>query len=406
MNSTEGNGDQQPSACATPDGCLWFPTTRGVVKVDPERLLRDPVPPPVVIEQVTADNTIVFGDGAPKSKADRTGISLAPGRARVLAIRYTSSSFSAPEKVQFRYRLHGYDQSWQYDDHNRREALYTNLRPGSYRFEVWARNHDGVESAAGELFAFSLQPHVYETAGFYVACAVFVVGATVGIQAYRLGVQRRMLHLERDAALHCERSRIAQDVHDDLGASLTQIAILSEVAQRDWTHSETARAHVAKISATARTVVDNLSELVWATNPRNDTLDNFVSYLREFAARFFENASILCRLDFPQSVPDLPLAAELRRSLFLVVKEALHNVLQHSRASQVQITVAFPRSHLSISIRDNGRGFEPQSIASSSNGLRNIRQRVERAGGTVTIQSQPGAGVAIDLRVPLAAAPA
>ena len=356
--------------------------------------------PPVVIEQVTADNTIVFGDGAPKSKADRTGISLAPGRARVLAIRYTSSSFFCPEKVQFRYRLHGYDQSWQYDDHNRREALYTNLRPGSYRFEVWARNHDGVEST-GVNFSFS-QPRV-QTAGFYVACAVFVVGATVGIQAYRLGVQRRMLHLERDAALHCERSRIAQDVTNNLGASLHH-RHLERGRPAGLDSFGNGPSACRKISATARTVVDNLSELVWATNPRNDTLDNFVSYLREFA-RFFENASILCRLDFPQSVPDLPLAAELRRSLFLVVKEAA----QRPAAFQGEPGANYCRVstlHLSISIRDNGRGFEPQSIASSSNGLRNIRQRVERAGGTVTIQSQPGAGVAIDLRVPLAAAPA
>jgi len=291
---------------------------------------------------------------------------------------------------------------------------------------VKACNSHNYWSEPNASFAFSLAPHVYETWPFYGACALAVIGVAGGIQYSRLRGLRKILALQQQAALERERARIAQDMHDDLGASLTKIAILSEIAKQEIETKERAGAEVAQIAATARTVVDNISELVWATNPKNDTLDNLVAYLREHTACYFDDTPIQCRLAFPENVPTLPINAETRRGIFLVVKEALHNIVKHSGATKVEVRVGVKRSTLNvqrstfdaaeridktdtgevdgveISIADNGRGFDPAAVSRFSNGLQNMRQRVVQLGGTFDLESQPGAGthikIAVDLR--------
>jgi signal transduction histidine kinase len=369
--------------------------------LDPARLLDNDPPPPVVIEQVVADDRIIFGDGAPQAEAVPAVHHLPPGRGRVLEIRYTASSFRAPEKIQFKYRLEHSDSEWHVDNRNRRAALYTNLKPGAYRFQVFACSSQGVWNSAGDSFAFTLAPFFYQTETFYIACSVLLVALALGIQAFRLNVQRRLLRLEQEAALQRERARIARDMHDDLGANLTQIAILSEVTTRDWSHLDRAKSNVEKISATARKLVDNISELVWATNPGNDTLDNLAAYFREYAASYFEGTAIRCHLDFPPAVPPIPVSSEMRRALFLVLKEAIQNAVKHSAANQVDISLSYAPPELRLSLRDNGRGFNVESVSRFSNGLQNMRRRVEAVQGFLEIQSSQGAGTSLEVRVRL-----
>lgn len=234
------------------------------------------------------------------------------------------------------------------------------------------------------------------------------VGCAAGIQAYRLSVQRRFLRLEQEAALQRERERIAQDMHDDLGANLTKIAMLSEVARQQAENAEQARSMAGEISEMARGAVDNISEIVWVTNPRNDDLENLVAYLRSHAAEYFENTSISCVINFPEDLPAAEVKGELRRDILLVFKEALHNAARHSGASQVDVALKVTRNeasawYLSIAVSDNGCGFDVPASQSLGNGLESMVYRLQRRGGLVTILSKPQQGTRVTMSVPLAA---
>jgi signal transduction histidine kinase len=233
------------------------------------------------------------------------------------------------------------------------------------------------------------------------------VTCAAGVQAYRLRVQRRLLQLEQHAALQRERARIAQDMHDDLGANLTKIAILSEVTKHQAGDPAQVRSTADTISGMARTVIDHMSEIVWVTNPRNDALENLSGYLRGYAAAFFEATTLQCHIGFPQpeTLPDVMVKGELRRDILLVFKEALNNVVRHSRATEVTVTLEVDRAGeetwtLLLSVSDNGQGFDEDKIL-GGNGLRNMRARVAKRGGRVSIVSKGGEGTCIDIRLSL-----
>ncbi len=420
MLSSECNGgDNQPAGCKDAAGRIWFPTAQGVVVIDPQEMRRTETPPPVVIEQVRANEEIVFGDGAPAdSKGQRPksevgdGIGpspqlstlnhqLAPGHARVLEIHYTANTLVAPERVRFKYRLEGHDSDWLPDDQNRRVAFYTSLRPGHYTFHVKACNNHGYWNETGAALAFYLAPHFYQTWTFYVLCAGAVIGMGWSLHFLRLKVVHKMQKLHEAAALADQRARLAQDMHDDIGASLTKIALLSEVARKSAHEPAVAEAQSQKISTIAGEVVNNLSELIWATNPKFDTLENFAAYLREYVAGYLEPTSMRWHLKFPATVPSQHLTSEFRRSLFLVVKEALHNIIKHSAATQVEVGLMAGATELQLWITDNGKGFLAEDTSPLGDGLLNMRQRVTALGGCFDLQSPPLKGTKITITVPL-----
>jgi ligand-binding sensor domain-containing protein/signal transduction histidine kinase len=415
MVTSETNGENQPAGCKAIDGTIWFPTQRGVVVIDPKNVYRNELPPPVIVEQVIANDRAVLGP-EPEVKPAQPGenrpvqrkilpIRLAPGEGRVLEIRYTANSFVDPAKMRFKRRLIGYDSEW-HDAGATRVVFYTNLRPGHYQFEVSACNNHGYWNERGERFDFVVEPHFYQTWPFYGLCiAGFVLSAT-GIQAYRLRVQRKLLGLEQQAALQRERARIAQDMHDDVGANLTKIAILSELAKGQCNDIAQLRSTAETISETARKVIDNISEIVWVTNPRNDRLDNLAGYLRGYAAEFFESTPVICRFEFQESIPPVTVKGELRRDVMLVIKEALNNVVKHSGATEVTVVLQVENTEeqklrLTISISDNGKGLKTRLWGPSHNGLYNIRDRITRRGGRVRIEPSAGHGTRVELSVEL-----
>jgi signal transduction histidine kinase len=198
---------------------------------------------------------------------------------------------------------------------------------------------------------------------------------------------------QHEAALE-ERARIAKDIHDDLGSSLTRIMLLGERTQEDVADPAELGVHARKIVTSARAAVQSLDVIVWAVDPENDTLEGLVGYLNQYANEFFENTPIRCRLEMPTKLCPLALPAELRHHLFLAVKEALNNVLKHSDASEVHVRVAADPATLDIAIEDNGRGFQPSLDGQplNGNGLKNMRQRIERLGGVFSLVASPGQG--------------
>jgi signal transduction histidine kinase len=209
----------------------------------------------------------------------------------------------------------------------------------------------------------------------------------------------RMTLLQK-RALDNERLRISRDIHDNLGARLTEMILLTDLAQRNKSKSDELEAHVNRLSNVAREVVRDLNEIVWAVNPNNDFLDNLGAYIFQYVDKFLGMTSIRCRLDMLADLPHWPLSSEARHSLFLVVKEALNNIVKHSGATEVWVRLQTRNSELIFTIEDNGKGFSTLCLSGFGNGMGNMEKRVLDIGGRFALTSQPGKGTRIEISIP------
>lgn len=416
LDSVQCSGGAKPAGCKSRDGRLWFPTSKGVACVNPGTVKLNALPPPVYIQQFLVDRRPA-GQAKARSGA-RRGDTLAPldlepgpleippGRGE-LEFHYTALSLVAPETCRFRYKLENADNDWT-DAGTRRTAHYNFIAPGHYVFRVIACNEDGVWNEQGTALEFELRPHIWQTWWCRAGVALLVIGMVSGVVRYttRKRLQRRVELLEQRHAIEKERGRIAKDIHDDLGSSLTRIMMLGERAEEGLAKSEEVGVHVGKIVASARQTVQALDEIVWAVNPENDTLEGLVEYLSHYADEFFENSPVSCRLEIPVQFPHYALAAEFRHELFLVIKEAFNNILKHAGASQVRVELGVEDSVLRLTIEDDGRGFEPKAVMErrGGNGLGNMRKRVEALGGQITFNSSRGTRILISAPLPKAPA--
>ncbi len=400
METTQCNGIGSPAAWRDGEDRLWFATSKGVVEVDPDTVRIDRKPPPVYIGQIVADRQ-------PRLPAERAAsnvpLTIPPGRGE-LEFQYAALSLSAPEKNRFKYKLDSVDSEW-VDAGSRRTAYYNNVSPGHYTFHVIASNKDGIWNELGASLAFVLKPHYWQTWWFRALGVLLVVGSASGLAVY--GARRRMQHklqlLQQRHAVEKERGRIAKDIHDDLGSSLTRIMMLGERVEEGLDKREDVTPHVSKIVASARNTVQALDEIVWAVNPENDTLNGLVAYIGHYADEFFENVGMDCRLEIPVDLPAVTLPAEARHNLFLVVKESFNNALKHSRGSQVQVCIAADGTTLRITIHDDGCGFDAAKPGDGrrGNGLENMRKRMEHLGGRCEILSAQGKGTTLEFVMPL-----
>lgn len=417
----QANYENGSCAFRSADGRLYFPMRTGLAIVHTENVPHGDPPPPVIVESVAVDGQIAALYD-PRLDPDLTGppalcLENAPHLAfspnlRKLSFQFTALSFASPENVQFEYQLKNFDEDW-VDAGTQREAQYSRLPPGRYRFEVRACNSDGAWSAKAAVVGFVVRPFYWQTWWFRSAVLLAFTLTLIAIVRYvsfrRL--RRQVIVLEQQAALQRERSRIARDIHDDLGANLTQIAFLGELADQDRGEPDKAAERVQKISATARQAIKSLDEIVWAVNPRNDTLAHLMDYAGQFALDYLRLAGIRCRLDFPEQCPPCELSSDLRHNLFLVIKEALNNIVKHARASEVRLGIRVSGDLLDVTIEDNGCGFDSSSAGDGAHdpladGLRNMRHRMGDIGGTFEFQSAPGRGTRTHLGLPLQPAPA
>jgi signal transduction histidine kinase/ligand-binding sensor domain-containing protein len=395
----------QPSGCKTPDGRLWFPTGKGLVAIDPKGIRINHRPPPVVIETVQVDGHVC------PNRSDSSSLQIAPGEHRI-EIDYTALSFVAPEKVRFRYQLSGLETHWE-EAGTRRNAEFAYPPPGRYIFRVLACNNDGLWNTEGAVFAFQILPHFWQTTWFILlAAAVIMAGAGVGVHLdARRRLHRKLELLERQRAVERERSRIARDIHDDLGASLTLISFLTDAVPADAVKPPQAAEALRRIFTISRHLVQALDEIVWAVNPRFDTLESLAAYLGNFAQETLEIAAIRYRLDTPVCLPARPLTTEVRHVVFLAFKEALNNVLKHAAATEVTVSLALKNEALVLSVEDNGKGFTPLNLEASSAsptvrqsggfGLTSMRLRMAEIGGQCEIQSAPECGSIVRFIIPL-----
>ena len=398
-----------PNGLKMSTGLLWFPTLKGVVVVDPGHTTSSPAPA-VALEQVLVDGVPEAPVSIPAGSSGITGrqaqnattdyLQLTPGR-HTVEIRYTGFSFDAPERVRFRYRLEGLDASW-VEAGTRRVAFYSFVPPGTYHFQVIACNGDGQTGAGLVLKAL---PHFWQTWWFISSgmSLVCVVGAGSVRVVEKRRMRRRLKQLEQERALERERTRIAQDLHDLMGAKLCRISFLSEHARRSEAVPVAFQNEMRSISDDSREVLQSLDEIVWAVNPQKDSLEHLVSYIAQYARDYFRRTDIECDLDVPAHLPVQPLSSQARHHIFLAVQEALANILKHSRATRAKIAVSCRGSAFEITISDNGVGFDPvagelnstDSAAGFCNGLRNMRQRLAELDGQFFLESVPEKGTTI-----------
>jgi signal transduction histidine kinase len=253
------------------------------------------------------------------------------------------------------------------------------------------------------MLGFLVRPYFWETVWFKIGVVAGAVG--LAILGMHLASERRLRLLaqrhRRETELERERTRISRDMHDRVGASLTQITLLAELARGDGAHAE----HLASLAGTAREAVTALDEIVWAVNPRHDNLPSLLEYIGQQLRDLLAAANIRCRLDFPDEAPQRHLSAEFRHNLFLLMSEAVNNAVKHAAPSEVRIKIEVTSSELHATVTDDGRGFSSNGEGAKSDGLRNMRARAADLGGDCKIESQPGAGTIVSMRLPWPAAP-
>jgi signal transduction histidine kinase len=248
-------------------------------------------------------------------------------------------------------------------------------------------------------FTIRITPPWWKTTWAYLTYVVLMIGLGVGTVRYfeRQRLKRLIASLERERAIERERSRISQDMHDEVGAQLTEIGILSELAKVDLGNPEAANSHIQKIADTSREAIANIGEIIWAINPKNDSLDDLVAYTREFVSRFMSASGITFVFHAPETYPATLLTANVRRNMYLAVKEAVHNVVKHSGAGGARVDVSVVQDSVTIRIVDNGRGFDASQRTSFGNGLGNMEKRMNTIGGTFLLESAPGRGTTVTL---------
>jgi ligand-binding sensor domain-containing protein/signal transduction histidine kinase len=368
------------------DGALWFGTQEGL-----SRLLPYPesagAPPPVRITRVRTA-------GADRSIPDLGAVRLddlvlGPYENQV-EIDFAGWQFGTGELLSYQYRLDGLENEWS-PPGQRRNVNYARLPSGTYRFLVRAIDAAGLITPEPAMVGFRILPPLWNR--WWMRAIMALAAAAIIYTIYRYRV-RRLVELER------VRIRIATDLHDDIGSSLSQVAILSEVLRSriDETNVQVADP-VSRIAEISREVVDSMSDIVWAVNPRRDHLGDLVKRMRRLTGDVLTARNIEFKFTASDMPEEAPLGAEPRQHLYLLYKEALNNLARHSHCSQADIRLHCQGRWLEINIEDDGVGFEV-SRESDGNGLMSMRRRAAALGGTLNITSRPGAGTAIAFRAP------
>jgi signal transduction histidine kinase/ligand-binding sensor domain-containing protein len=378
-----------PRCWKTRDGELWFATANGAIHFHPDNLQESKAPQPLL------EQTLL--DGKPVTAAALKTLRAGPGR---LEFRFTAPCLTAPERVRFRYQLSGVDPDWV--DAAGRSVTYASIPAGSHVFRVLASSPAGDWGLQPATAILSVHPFFWQTNWFLAAVTAGIAGGGVWTikRATVRRLNRRLDHLRQQHAVDRERARIAQDIHDDLGANLTSIGLLADMGARHKSDPIAISRELDQISQTARESVVAMDAIVWALNPRNDSLDNFANYISQFMREFFRPTQLRTRMDLPANLPTHRLATETRHQLFLLVKESFNNVVRHADATEVHLELACENDRLRLCVADNGKGISKQT-AEGGNGLTNLKRRAEDLGGSLEIESRNGHGARLEFVFPL-----
>lgn len=378
-----------PSALQTTNGLLWFATPGGLVWLDPKRIPRNALPPPVVIETLVANG----------QRHSATAPLALPAHTGNLNIEYTALSLTIPERVRFRYQLDGVDKGWQ-DVGTRREAFYTNLGPGTYRFRVKACNNEGIWNEAGAALDFTIAPAYYQTWWFLALCGLAGLAALWLLYLLRVRQVTAQVHARLGERM-AERERIARELHDTLLQSVQGLMLHFEAAVRKLPGQDPIRPVIESALRTAEQVViegrDRVRDLRSASAPVED-LAALLSRCGEEFKRTTTTAFKVSVVGTPHSLDPI-----VRDEVHAIGREALVNAFRHAQAATIEVEITYARIALRLRVRDDGRGVNQQTLDEGMPdhwGLSGMRERAQKLGGHVSLWSRPGAGTEVDLTIP------
>lgn len=366
-------------------GDLWFGTTHGLSRYTPAT--DDTAPPPVLISavQVAGVRQRVSALGEKSFSLPELG-----SNQNQVQIEFVGLSFALGEVIRYQYKLEGVDADWS-TPAEQRTVNYANLAPRTYRFLVRAVNSSGRASVEPASVSFTVPPPVWRR-WWFVTLAVLVVGFVI-YQLFRYRVNR----LVEVANI---RTHIAADLHDDIGSSLSQIAVLSEVLRKQLGRQEAAVSkNISLINRVSQEALDSMSDIVWAINPQQDHLSDLVRKMRRVVSEVLPARDITFSFKAPSEAPDLKLGAEIRRQVFLMFKEAINNLVRHSKCSRAEVELKIEGAWLVLGVGDNGAGFDPEAV-SEGNGLVSLRRRAAALGGQTIISSTINQGTTVTIKVP------
>ena len=374
------------SSCKTSSGHLYFGGINGITVVNPIELISSEFVPPVVLTDLLIANRPVKlqrldGHSPLKQAITHTEkIQLCPDHS-MFSMLFSALDYTRPTKNRYAYKLEGYNTQWIETDASNRRATYTNLPPGSYQFRVKASNRDGIWNEAGTSIEIEILPAWYQTT-WAKSLSILLVFA-VAFWIYRLRV-RRLVGFER------LRTRIARDLHDDIGAALTNVAIMANFVREGHGHNDK---YLSQIETTSRSLIVRMKDLVWSMDCRYDQLNDLIIRMKELAQNLDGHLTVSFATD--KLDLDRQLSPNLRQNLLLIYKEALGNAARHADADRVHVHLGKQGHQLILTIADNGQGITEQG---NGNGLKNMKWRAESVGGQFTWSSTHG--VTIEVRVP------
>jgi signal transduction histidine kinase len=364
---------------------MYFGGMDGLPAFIPSKIHDNPFVPPIAITRIEVSSR----EGI--RTIDAGGLNrlvLDPGDTTV-RFQFAALNFTSPDLNRYRYRLEGFDAAW-IDAGTRRTTQYTNIPPGTYRLRVSGSNNDGVWNEEGRSLEILVRPALWETWWFRVMVAGLVLGVTWAGFRFRA---RRKHEMER------LRLRIAGDLHDDLSSDLSGVAVLADMLRKTNGLGSSERADLGTIRDASLHMADGLRDIVWYIDPEHDSLEATVRRMKNVASTLLRGISYEFVTDLPQR--NVPLGVDVRRNLFLILKEGVHNIVRHAEAENVEIAIAVSGGLLRLSIKDDGRGFDP-ATAAAGHGIKSMRRRAEEIGAQFEILSVPGGGTELSLTVGLA----
>jgi signal transduction histidine kinase len=377
-------------------GKLYIGDDNRIMVMDMNSLQESSKISPVYITSVSENGNLVNV----KTKNNEQAIEL-PYFRNNLSFDFAITDFINPEDNQLFYQLEGWDQG--FTRTKKGEVIYNKLPPGKYIFHVEGVNHNGIVNDRGDRITVIIHPPFWTTAWFLTlaSLALFTVFALVVRYISQRNLKEKLLKLEKEQAVEKERNRISQDMHDDLGSGLTKIAILSEVVKKQINDPEKAKQQLENISESSRELVDNLQDIIWVLNPKNDTLESLAAYIREYGLKFFEPFGVEVQFGYPEKFSDIKLSEETRRNIFLALKESFNNIGKHAWCNKVRVNINETNRGIRISVQDDGKGFDAKRVRQFGNGLVSMQRRIEQIGGKYEITSEKGAGTKTKIEIPV-----
>lgn len=366
---------------------IYIATDKGLSELNKLNEMKAGNPPPVYISKIMINNhALNAGEDINKLTYNQNSI----------LVNFIAITFQNPEKITYQYKLNKNNSEW---INTRNSTIeFSNLAPGNYTFTLRAKKINSRWSNPVS-FGFIIHPPFWKTTWFIILLILVVFSILIFVQRVYSGrkLHEQLAEVNRRELILRERSRISSDMHDDLGSDLSKLVVLTEVMRVTENLNQSTSSNLDKISRYAMDLRGTIDEIIWALNPRHDSLADLISYIHQYALDYFEEGLPVCHVSLPPLIPEIQVSAAFRRNVFLIVKESLHNIRQHAKGSEVNINIEIDKSMLVLSVSDNGQGFEQDNKKLSGNGLNNMNKRAIEICGDLTFTTSPGTGCKVEL---------